>query len=177
VFGLMAVTRAFGGRMIERRAGRIVNISSGGGRMSFPFAGAYTATKFAVEAMSDSLRMELRPFGVKVILIEPGPIKTNFSGTAVASIGSTDRPDSPFARIYAKSQEIQAASDGMSAGPQTVVWAIEKAVFRRWPAARYTAPAWLKPMIWSNAFVPTAVTDWFMCTVIGLTKRGVEKAG
>ncbi|MEW6777201.1 MAG: SDR family oxidoreductase [Bdellovibrionota bacterium] len=173
VFGLMAVTRAFAGKMVERRSGRIVNISSGGGKMSFPFAGAYTATKFAVEAMSDSLRMELGPLGVKVVLIEPGPIKTNFSGTAVDSIGSKDRPGSPYAKIYAKADAMQAQSDSMSFSPQTVVRAIEKAVFKPCPAARYTAPSFMKPMMWMSNFIPTGMMDFVMRRGIGLTKENM----
>jgi hypothetical protein len=54
-----------------------------------------------------------------------------------------------------------------------VVHAIEKAVFKRWPAARYAAPAFFKPLVWSNAFMPTWLMDWLMCWAIGLTKKGV----
>jgi short-subunit dehydrogenase len=175
VFGLMAVTRAFAGAMVERRSGRIVNISSGGGKMSFPFAGAYTASKFALEAMSDSLRMELGPLGVKVVLIEPGPIKTNFSGTAVNSIGAKDRPDSPYAKIYARADAMEAQSDALSFSTRTVVRAIEKAIFKPSPAARYTAPGFMKPMIWMNNFVPTGMMDFVLRRGIGLTRGNVSQ--
>ncbi|MGL1489028.1 SDR family NAD(P)-dependent oxidoreductase, partial [Vibrio parahaemolyticus] len=70
VFGLLDVTRAFLPKMRSRRGGRIVNVSSVVGRVAFPGMGVYAATKFALEALSDALRMELAPFGVKVVLIE-----------------------------------------------------------------------------------------------------------
>jgi NADP-dependent 3-hydroxy acid dehydrogenase YdfG len=77
VFGLLAVTRAVLPSMRARRAGSIVNISSVVGRTSFPAMGVYGATKYAVEALSDSLRMELAPIGIKVVLIEPGFVATD----------------------------------------------------------------------------------------------------
>ena len=79
VFGLMAVTRAFLPLMLERGAGRVVNVSSIGGRVTFPMMAAYHASKYALEALSDGLRNELAPFGVKVVLVEPGPIQTGFT--------------------------------------------------------------------------------------------------
>src|SRR6185503_17339875 len=86
VFGLLNVTRAFLPRMRERRAGRIVNVSSVGGRLVLPYFGVYNSTKYAVEALSDALRYELRPFGIDVALIEPGVIRTSFEATAVSGI-------------------------------------------------------------------------------------------
>ncbi len=168
VFGLMAVTRAFSGAMVKRRAGRILNVSSGGGRVSFPFAGAYTATKFAVEAMSDALRMELAPFGVHVVLVEPGPIKTGFSEVGVASLPSAADGGSPYTQIYARAREAQAKSDAMSWSPATVVRAIERAAFARKPAARYTAPRLLEPLLWLSQLVPTGLQDFVMRKALGL---------
>jgi NAD(P)-dependent dehydrogenase (short-subunit alcohol dehydrogenase family) len=75
VFGLLAVTQAFVG-LVRKGKGRIVNIGSVGGRMAVPFTGAYAATKFAVEAISDSMRVELRPWRIHVACIEPGSIAT-----------------------------------------------------------------------------------------------------
>jgi NAD(P)-dependent dehydrogenase (short-subunit alcohol dehydrogenase family) len=75
VFGLIAVTQAFLA-LLRRGGGRIVNMSSVGGKMSVPFVSAYSATKFGVEAISDALRVELRPWGIKVACIEPGSIAT-----------------------------------------------------------------------------------------------------
>lgn len=82
VIGLAALTRAVAPHMIGRRSGKIVNISSVSGVLPTPFAGAYCSTKAALNAFSDSLRMELAPFGITVVTIQPGGIKSNLSGNA-----------------------------------------------------------------------------------------------
>lgn len=78
VFGLMTVTRHVLPVLRQQGGGTIVNVSSIGGRIAFPFASAYHATKFAVEGLSESLRFELKPFGIRVKVVEPGGIKTDF---------------------------------------------------------------------------------------------------
>ncbi|MCY7276722.1 MAG: SDR family oxidoreductase [Phormidesmis sp. CAN_BIN44] len=80
VFGLMAVTRAVLPHFRERRSGTIINVASIGGKMAFPLYSLYHSTKWAVEGFSDSLRYELEPFNIRVKIIEPGPIKTDFYG-------------------------------------------------------------------------------------------------
>ena len=82
VIGLAALTRAVVPHMIGRRAGKIVNISSVSGVLPTPFAGAYCSTKAAVTAFSESLRVELKPFGIQVVTVQPGGIKSNLSGNA-----------------------------------------------------------------------------------------------
>ncbi len=78
VFGLMNVTREILPHFRERRAGAILNVSSMGGRITFPLYSVYHATKWAVEGFSESLQFEVRPFNIRVKIIEPGPIKTDF---------------------------------------------------------------------------------------------------
>ncbi len=92
VFGLVAVTRAFLPQMRDRRAGRIVNVSSAMGRFALPGSGWYSASKFAVEAISDALRMELAPFGVRVVLVEPGVIDTPLYESAAVPFPVLVRP-------------------------------------------------------------------------------------
>ena len=96
VFGLLAVTRPFLPQMRERRAGRIVNVSSVLGRFALPGSGLYSASKFAVEAISDALRIELAPFGVRVVLVEPGVIDTPLYDKAAASLPSYDQALEPY---------------------------------------------------------------------------------
>jgi NAD(P)-dependent dehydrogenase (short-subunit alcohol dehydrogenase family) len=79
VIGLAALTRTVAPSMIKRRSGKIVNISSVSGVLPTPFAGAYCSTKAALTAFSDSLRMELAPFGITVVTVQPGGIKSNLS--------------------------------------------------------------------------------------------------
>src|SRR3954471_2142657 len=104
VFGLMAVTRAFLPKMRERRAGRIINVSSVGGRITLPFFGVYNSTKYAVESLSDAMRYELRPFGIDVSLIEPGVIRTNFEATAISGLDAFAQ--SPYAKSVAKYEQM-----------------------------------------------------------------------
>ena len=86
VFGLVRMCQLVLPGMRRQGAGRIVNISSMGGKLTFPGGGAYHGTKYAVEALSDALRFEVRGFGVDVVVIEPGLIKTSFGETAAGSI-------------------------------------------------------------------------------------------
>jgi NAD(P)-dependent dehydrogenase (short-subunit alcohol dehydrogenase family) len=99
VFGLLRLTQLVLPGMREAGAGKIVNVSSMGGRLVFPGGGAYHATKYAVEAMSDALRMEVRRFGIDVICIEPGLIRTEFGSTAAGGVTATD--DGPYAEFNA----------------------------------------------------------------------------
>ncbi|PSB21677.1 SDR family NAD(P)-dependent oxidoreductase [Phormidesmis priestleyi ULC007] len=94
VFGLMAVTRAVLPHFRERRSGTIINVSSIGGKTAFPLYSLYHSTKWAVEGFSDSLRYELEPFNIRVKIIEPGPIKTDFYGR------STDLATRPGLMAY-----------------------------------------------------------------------------
>src|SRR5918993_1763649 len=88
VFGLVRMCQLVLPGMRGQGWGRIVNVSSMGGKLTFPGGGFYHATKYSVEAISDALRFEVKGFGIDVILIEPGLIVTNFGGTAAGSIGN-----------------------------------------------------------------------------------------
>ena len=175
VFGLMAVTRAFLPRMRERGAGRIVNVSSVGGRITLPFFGVYNSTKYAVESLSDALRYELRPFGIDVVLVEPGVIRTNFESTAVADM--KQYANTPYGYSLTKYDEISKMADKVAAEPIVIAKAIARAVNARRPAARYVAPRSTYFMIWFQArTAPTAMWDWAMRKVAYLTKKNVAKA-
>jgi len=82
-FGAVAVTRAFLPIMREQRSGAIVNVSSLGGQLSFVGFSAYSASKFALEGMSEALAQEVQPFGIKVLIVEPGAFRTDFAGSAL----------------------------------------------------------------------------------------------
>jgi NAD(P)-dependent dehydrogenase (short-subunit alcohol dehydrogenase family) len=140
VFGLMQVSRTFAAPMIARGEGRIINISSIAGRVVFPFGGAYNASKFAVEALSDALRMELALFGVKVILIEPGAIRTGFTEAAYRISNEFRPPDSPYAAYMDNFEQVFEQNFTTAPGPDVVVAAISKAITAPRPKARYTIP-------------------------------------
>jgi short-subunit dehydrogenase len=176
VFGLLAVTRAFAPAMMDRRSGRIINVSSVGGRIAFPLFGAYNGTKFAVESMSDALRNELRPFGVKVSVIEPGPIHTEFSNRSVADVARYQDAGSRYAKVFARAEALKQQADRMSVSPQVIVRAIEKAATARRPAARYVAPFSSLVGLVLMKLMPTALLDAIMSAASGLTPRGMGLA-
>jgi short-subunit dehydrogenase len=174
VFGLMAVTRAFLPKMQERRAGRIINVSSVGGLITLPFFGVYNSTKYAVEALSDALRYELRPFGIDVSLIEPGVIRTNFEATAVGNLSAFDT--TPYALAVAKYEQMSKTADRFASNPIVIAKTIARAVAARRPSARYVAPRSTNMILWMSAMLPTRVWDWAMRKAGFLTERGMASA-
>src|SRR5688572_7890648 len=141
VFGLLRLSQLVLPTMREQRDGRIVNISSMGGKIVFPGGGAYHATKFAVEAFSDAMRFEVAGFGVKVVIIEPGLITTNFDQTAVGSMDlEAGGPYAEFNRTVASATEdvYQGPMKRLGGPPEAVAKVIEKALTARRPRTRYT---------------------------------------
>jgi NAD(P)-dependent dehydrogenase (short-subunit alcohol dehydrogenase family) len=143
VFGLVRMCQLVLGGMRRQGWGRIVNVSSMGGRLTFPGGGAYHGTKHAVEALSDALRFEVRGFGVDVVVIEPGLIKTRFGETAAGSIDAAvpDRDD-PYADFNAAvgtatAEVYEGPLARLGGGPETVARAIERAISSRRPKTRY----------------------------------------
>jgi NAD(P)-dependent dehydrogenase (short-subunit alcohol dehydrogenase family) len=142
VFGLVRLTQLVLPRMRAQGWGKIVNVGSMGGRLSFPGGGHYHATKHALEAISDALRFELRGFGIDVILLEPGLITTEFGDTATASMADVHAGgEDPYAHFNATVGAVtKGAYDGpmsrLGAGPERVAKVIRKAITRSRPPAR-----------------------------------------
>jgi NAD(P)-dependent dehydrogenase (short-subunit alcohol dehydrogenase family) len=138
LFGLIRVTQAVLPIMRRQKSGTIVNVSSGAGLFGYPGGSAYVSTKFAVEGLTESISYELEPFGIKVVLIEPGFIKTNFVNAMVIAKKAQDS-DSPYSQMM---QRVQANSSEMAknASPVDVVSkAILEAVKSKSPNLRYLA--------------------------------------
>ncbi len=168
VFGLIRMCQLVLPGMREQRWGKIVNIGSMGGRLTFPGGGIYHATKYAVEAISDALRFEVRGFGVDVILVEPGLIVTKFgevaSGTVSAAGGA-----GPYADFNTKVAKVTAdAYKGpmvkLGGGPEKVADTIAKALSSKRPKARYPVTASAHLMINQRRFAPDQVWDLMMRT-------------
>ena len=115
VFGLMAVTRAMLPAMLARGRGRVINVSSVSGLVPAPVLGAYHASKYAVEALSDALRMELHVLGVQVAIIEPGTIRTEFASRTLAEATRARTTGSRYAAVYARASDIEAKFGRMAA--------------------------------------------------------------
>ena len=143
LLGLVAVTQQVLPGMRARGAGAIVNIASIGGRMAFPFAAAYHATKYAVEGLSESLRFELRPHGIRVKLIEPGPIRTNFLG------GSADwATHDAYADDLARFRTMSARMNATLPTPDRVARVVFRAATDRSARLRYLAAAGPFPLLY-----------------------------
>jgi NAD(P)-dependent dehydrogenase (short-subunit alcohol dehydrogenase family) len=141
VVGPLLVTQAFL-PLIHAAKGRIVTIGSISGKFATPFTGAYSISKFAVEALSDALRLELAPFGIKVILIEPGPVKTPiWQTTAAATQAAMGRIPAeslaPYAGSIAKMQAFAAQLEKDGVAPDVVAAVVERALTTKSPRARY----------------------------------------
>ena len=168
VFGLLRMCRLVLPGMRAQRWGKVVNLSSMGGRLTFPGGGVYHATKYAVEALSDALRFELAGFGVDVIIIEPGLIVTNFGGTAAGSV-KTGPEDGVYAEFNRRVAELtEGAYKGpmakLGAGPEAVAKTIARAVEAKRPKARYPVTPSAHLMINQRRLVPDRVWDRMMRT-------------
>jgi NAD(P)-dependent dehydrogenase (short-subunit alcohol dehydrogenase family) len=142
VFGLVRMCQLVLPGMRRAGSGRIVNISSMGGKLTFPGGGAYHATKHAVEALSDALRFEVAGFGVGVVIIEPGLITTSFGDTAVSSLEETGESEGPYGEFNAAVGKATAeAYEGplakLGGGPDKVARKIETALTAKNPRPRY----------------------------------------
>ena len=160
VFGLLDVTRAFLPRMRERRNGRIVNVSSVVGRVVFPGMGVYSATKFALEALSDALRMELAPFGISVVIVEPGFVKTDISLASERQAADFAVTAGGYEELIKKTSEFvgkQVAENGIP--PERVARRIADAAESDNPKARYLLPLSSRLLVGLMGNLPDGAAD------------------
>jgi NAD(P)-dependent dehydrogenase (short-subunit alcohol dehydrogenase family) len=168
VFGLIRMCQLVLPGMRRQRWGRIVNMGSMGGKLTFPGGGIYHATKHAVEAISDALRFEVAGFGVDVVLIEPGLITTGFADAAVGSM-SAAQDDGPYAGF---NSAVAASTAGVyqgplkrfGGGPEVVAKVVEKAISRRRPRARYPVTPSARLMMTQRRLMPDRAWDALMRT-------------
>src|SRR5574340_1765766 len=129
VMGTAHMMRLVAPTMRQQGSGHMVNISSLVGRMAMPVNGGYSATKFAVEALSDAARQELSPFGIRVIVIEPGSIGTGFTDAMIARSRETlENPASPYRQLYDRNAALTAQVRGDDAAPEAVSQVILEAL-------------------------------------------------
>ena len=164
VFGLTRMCQLVLPGMRAQGFGKIVNLSSMGGKLTFPGGGFYHATKHAVEALSDALRFEVAGFGVDVIVVEPGLIRTEFAQTAAGSMEEAS-PDDPYAGFDAA--VARATREGyergplarMVGGPEAVAEAIERAITAERPRARYAVTPSAHLFLWLRYLLPDRAWD------------------
>lgn len=168
VFGLARLTQLVLPHMRAQRTGRIINVSSIGGKFYEPLGAWYHATKFAVEGLSDSLRLELKPHGIHVVVIEPGTIRTEWGGiaseSAIARSGGTayGRQAERLAKVYDLADR-----PGVGASPRVVALAIAEAATARRPRIRYAVPFGAKAILVVRRILTDRAFDWLILRAYG----------
>jgi len=138
LFGVMRMIQAVVPHMRQQKTGRVINISSISGKLVTPANGTYSATKFALEAFSDALRLELAPFGIPVVLVEPGSIKTQFRTTVEANAQEVfSNPASPYQPLYHQCEQVTAGMRRKEPGPEAVSRVVQQAIEVDRPKNRY----------------------------------------
>ena len=177
IFGLLRVTQAVLPHMRERKSGRILMLSSVAGILTPPTYGAYSSSKHAVEALSNALRLELYPFNIEVILIEPGYIMTNFQQTAkeLAQSYVAGSTISPYAKIY--SGAIAGATSSRRESkttPEDCARVILHAIEASHPKARYTVTPLAKWAALGRRILPDTLLDSFLRRKFGIDREETE---
>jgi NAD(P)-dependent dehydrogenase (short-subunit alcohol dehydrogenase family) len=173
VFGAIRMAQLVLPAMRGQRWGKIVNVGSMGGRLTFPGGGLYHATKYALEAISDALRFEVRGFGVDAILIEPGLIATDFAQTAVSSTAALEEDGNATDGVYDEfNAKLGAMTVGvyespmrhLGGGPDVVAKAIERAIARRRAPARVLVTPSARLTVLQRRLLPDRAWDAAMRT-------------
>ena len=178
VFGPLALCRLVLPGMRDQGWGKIVQLSSMGGKLTFPGGGLYHATKHAVEAISDALRFEVKSFGIDVIVIEPGLITSGFGDAAVRGLGAASAPDGPYEEFNRAVGE--ASRDVYEKGllsklggpPEAVAERIEDALNAKRPRARYTVTPSARALLTLHAVLPDR--GWDSVVGASLPATGTE---
>ncbi len=136
-FGTLRVCRAVLAVMRERRSGTIVNVSSIAGVIAVPFQALYSASKFAIEGLTEALRLEVRPFGIEVVLLEPGDFRTDFTRNRVRTAASSQNP--AYRERFVRSLAVMEDSELNGPSPEIVAAQVSRILQLKSPRARYRA--------------------------------------
>jgi NAD(P)-dependent dehydrogenase (short-subunit alcohol dehydrogenase family) len=170
VFGLVRMCQLVLPGMRAQAYGRIVNVSSMGANFTFPGGGFYHATKYAVEAISDALRFEVKGFGIDVVIVQPGIIRTGFADAATDAIHSATAAEGPYAVFNAA---VAGATQGayesgplarLGGGPEVVARTIERAISARSPKIRYRVTPSARLLVGQRALMTDGMWDRFLET-------------
>jgi len=166
VFGVVRLTQLVLPSMRKARSGTIVNISSMGGRIWMPIGGWYHATKHAIEVLSDALRLEVRPFGIRVVVVQPGAIATEWSGISADNLEKASANTVYGALVKPMTNILRHDAAGKPAPPSVVANAVSRAVNSRSPARRYTVPFDAKMLVFLVRWLPAWLWERFVLTVM-----------
>ncbi len=160
-FGTQRVIQAVLPSMRSQKSGSIINISSIGGVLGLPFQGLYSATKFAVEGMTEALRMELTPFNIHVVLIEPGDFKTSF--TKHRESITNQNKNSPYARLCKKTTTVFEQDEQKGSSPGIIAPLIEKIITSPNPKLRYRVGSFSQKLVAKMKGVfPDRFVQWIL---------------
>lgn len=161
IFGLARVTKAVIPHMRERNSGKIINISSMGGRIYTPLGAWYHGTKHALEGWSDCLRLELKSFNIHVVVVQPGAIGTDFGDVLYEPMLKTsgDGPYQKLAHAVAKTTKETYSKKGATSPPSVIARVISKAIRARRPRTRYVAGKMAKPLMWMRKHLGDRIFD------------------
>ncbi len=156
LFGMARLIQLVVPAMRENHYGKIINISSMGGKIWTKFGGWYHATKYAVEGLSDCLRMELKPFGIDVVVVEPGGIKADWGIIAAENLRKTSASGA-YTETANKAADgmVKNYSGNMLSKPELIAKTVRKAVAKRRPRSRYLIGFGAKPMVWTHKIFGT----------------------
>ncbi|MGW5150714.1 oxidoreductase [Rhodococcus koreensis] len=171
VFGAARLAQLVLPHMREQRSGTIVNITSMGGKIYTPMGGWYHGTKFALEGLSDCLRLEAKPFGIDVVVIEPGGIATEWGTIAADHLRKVSGDSAYAAQAQAVARSLSSeASAARNSPPQVIADAIGKAVTARRPKTRYTVGFGARPLIFVKWLLPDRAFDALIKRATGVRK-------
>ena len=174
VFGLVAVTQAFL-PLLRQGRGRVINIGSISGRAAMPFLAPYSASKHALAGITDSLRLEVRPYGIRVALIEPGAIATPIWGKTTSEIdawhaGWSMEIKTLYDTTFTKVKEFASEAGAQAPPPGIVVDAVIHALRSRFPKARYLVGRDARLRAVLAIILPRRLQDWIISKVVGLQR-------
>ena len=171
-FAAAELIRAVLPGMREAKRGRIVNVSSVAGRVGFPLFGWYCASKFALEGLSDALRLEAAPFGISVSLVEPGPVATEFFDVAkrkAEQVRSNDQ--SPYAAMLSRTEQVGDDFQKQAVPAERVAAVILQAATAASPRARYPVGMMAKGLMLALRLLPRGMIDSSMRKQFRMPKR------
>jgi NAD(P)-dependent dehydrogenase (short-subunit alcohol dehydrogenase family) len=162
-FGVLRVCRTVLPHLRQQRAGYLVNIGSIGGLVAIPFQGLYSASKFALEGLTESLRMEMSPFGVRVVLLEPGDHRTGLTGNRRMTADSQTNP--AYRDRFQCAVDRIAKDEQNGPAPEAVARLLYQVINKRHPRLRYTVgPAPERAAVWLKRFAPYALVEKIMAS-------------
>jgi short-subunit dehydrogenase len=175
LFSLIALTQLAIPVMRKQGGGRIVNISSVAGRIARPLSSVYDATKHALEAISDGMRGELAPFGIKVVVIEPGFILTEFLSVANEKSKQVIEQDSPYAPFFSGLSKGYQRMRRIAGRPEDIALLVVKALAAPRPRARYAAPRHARLLLALRRWLPERLFDYLVSRQSGVSAEKLKE--